>query len=293
MDIGRLLTAMVTPMTKEGEVDLQKAGALAKKLVQEGSDGLVVTGTTGEAPTLTHDEKVALWERVVDSVGDQAVVFAGSGTNDTAASRDQSREAERIGVHGVMLVAPYYNRPSQEGLYRHMATVADAVNLPVMVYNIPSRTGTNMEPDTVLRLANHHANVVAVKEASGIVDQVGDILRSRPKSLKVYAGDDKMTLPLMAIGAHGVVSVASHVAGPRIKEMMDAFEAGHIKKAQALHLALLPLFRGLFHFPSPTPVKCALRLTGFDCGPCRLPMVALEAEEEEWVLALLRQVQVV
>ena len=293
MDFGRLLTAMVTPMTKDGEVDLKRAGQLAKKLVQEGSDGLVVTGTTGESPTLTHDEKVALWETVVDAVGDQAVIFAGSGSNDTSSSVEMSREAERCGVHGVMLVGPYYSRPSQEGIYRHMSTVADTLSIPVMVYNVPSRTGSNIEAETVLRLASEHANIQAVKEASGISDQVGDILRDRPKTFKVYSGDDKMTLPLMAIGADGVVSVASHVAGVRIKEMMDAFEAGHIKKAQSLHLALLPLFRGLFHFPSPGPVKCALRLAGFDCGPMRLPMAPLAQEEEAWVLALLRDARVV
>lgn len=292
MHFGRLLTAMVTPMTKDGEVDLARAAGLAKKLLLEGSDALVVTGTTGEAPTLSHKEKLALWEKVVDAVGDRAAVLAGSGTNDTRATVESSREAERIGVHGLMLVTPYYNRPSQEGLFQHMREVAGAVRLPVMVYNVPSRTSVNMLPETVLRLAEAAENVVAVKEASGDVDQVADILRGRPKSLKVYSGDDKMTLPLMALGAEGVVSVASHLVGPRIKDMMDAFEAGHIKKAQALHLSLLPLFRGLFHAPSPVPVKTGLRLAGFDVGPARLPMVPLDAAQEERLVALLRDVGV-
>jgi len=290
-DLGHLITAMVTPFAKDGSVDLERAGQLAKKLLDEGSDGILVTGTTGESPTLSHEEKVALWEHVVDAVGDQAAVLAGSGTYDTAESVALSREAERVGVHGILLVTPYYSRPSQEGLFRHMASIADSVKLPVMLYNVPGRTSVNILPETVMRLTAACANITSVKEASGDIDQIAEIIRTVPKGFKVYSGDDKLTLPVLAIGGVGVVSVASHVAGTRIREMLDTFEAGHNRKAHAIHLQLLPLFRGLFRYPSPVPVKTALRLMGFDAGGVRLPMVPLTAEEEAWLTKLLRDVK--
>lgn len=293
MNFGRLQTAMVTPMTKEGEVDFPRAQALARKLILDGTDTLVLSGTTGESPTLSHQEKLELWEKVVDAVGDQATVVAGTGTNDTRTTIELTREAERKGVHGIMLVTPYYNKPSQEGLYQHMRRASETVSLPVMLYNVPSRTSVNMVADTVLRLAGDVPNIVAVKEASGDLDQVADIARGRPKGFRIYSGDDKMTLPIMAIGGDGVVSVASHLVGRQILEMLDAFDAGHVKKALAVHLRLLPLFRGLFAAPNPVPLKTAMRLSGFDVGPVRLPLCGMDTAQEERLIALLRETQLV
>jgi 4-hydroxy-tetrahydrodipicolinate synthase len=293
MNAGRLLTAMVTPFDKDGALDLRRAQQLAERLVQQGSEGIVVTGTTGESPTLTADERYALWEAVVDAVADRALVWAGTGTNDTRASVQFSKRAAAIGVHGLLLVTPYYNKPSQAGLYHHFRAVAEEVGLPVMLYNVPSRTGVNLHAETTLRLARDVRQVVAVKEASGDLDQIGAILRSRPREFAVYAGDDKMTLPMLAMGADGVVSVASHLVGPQMVEMMRAFEAGNVQKAAAIHLRLLPLFQGLFMAPNPVPVKHALRLTGFDVGGVRPPLAPMDGDEESRLVAILRELQLV
>lgn len=293
MNLGRLITAMVTPFTAEGKVDVKRAHSLAVRLVEQGSDGIVVTGTTGESPTLSMDEKVALYETVVDAVADRALVWAGSSTNDTKTSVELSKRARSTGVHGLLLVTPYYNRPSQEGLYHHFRTIAEETGLPSMLYNVPARTGVNLEAETTLRLAHDCAQIVAIKEASGNLDQVGNILRGRPRSFRVYAGDDSLTLPMLAIGADGVVSVASHLVGPQMAAMMDAFSSGNVQKAWTLHLKLLPLFRGLFLAPNPVPVKHALRLVGFDVGGVRPPLHPLSPEEEARLLAILRELQLV
>ena len=277
---GRLLTAMVTPMKPDGAVDYKRAAELAKHLVAAGSEGLVVSGTTGESPTLSHEEKLRLFETVVDAVGGQVSVIAGTGSNNTAESIRFSREAARTGVHGLLLVTPYYNKPPQEGLYRHFRAVAEAVDLPCILYNVPSRTSVNMLPATTLRLARDVPNIVGIKECAD-VGQLADILSGAPEGFRVWSGDDANLLPYLTVGAYGIISVASHVVGPQMRELIDAFLAGDTARAAAWHRRLLPVFRGLFAVTNPILVKAALRLTGFPVGPVRLPLVDATEEQEE------------
>ncbi|HEY8416104.1 MAG TPA: 4-hydroxy-tetrahydrodipicolinate synthase, partial [Thermaerobacter sp.] len=265
-DYGSVITAMVTPFDAEGRVDAARAAELARRLVEAGSDGIVVAGTTGESPTLSSEERLALLRAVLEAVGDRAFVWMGTGTNDTAASIRLTREAEEAGAHGVMLVTPYYNKPPQAGLLEHFRAIASATRLPVMVYNVPGRTACNLEPETLVRLVEAAPNVVAVKEASGNLDQVGEIRRRLPRPFRVYAGDDSFTLPVLAIGGDGVVSVASHLVAGELRRMVDAFREGRVEEASAIHLRLLPLFKALFWTANPIPVKTALRLVGFDVG---------------------------
>lgn len=275
----RLLTAMVTPMTPDRAVDYRRAAELAERLAASGTEGLVVSGSTGESPTLTKSEKLRLFETVLNAVGDRVPVIAGTGSYDTAASIELSREAERVGVHGLLLVVPYYNKPPQEGLYRHFRAIAESVNLPCILYNVPSRTSVNMAPQTTLRLAEV-PNIVGIKEC-GDLGQLADIMRGKPESFTVWSGDDANLLPYLALGAYGIVSVASQVAGPQIQEMIRAFLEGKVDVAASWHLRLMPLFRGLFAVTNPVLVKAALAMTGFPVGPVRPPLVdATEAEAE-------------
>lgn len=287
MPWGRILTAMVTPFTADGKLDLDGARRLAAHLVDHGSDGLVVAGTTGESPALSHEEKIALFKAVKEAVGGRAAVIAGTGTNSTAASIELSREAEALGLDGLMLVVPYYNRPSQEGLYRHFKAIAEAVNLPIILYNVPSRTGRNMEAATTLRLAEIK-NIVAIKEASGDLDQATAIIRDVPPGFLVYSGDDSLTLPLMAVGAYGVISVAAHVAGDKMQAMVRSFVGGDVAGAAALHRELFPLFKALFITSNPVPVKEALNMLGLPAGPVRLPLVEASSAEKEKIAAVLK-----
>ncbi|HHP51421.1 MAG TPA: 4-hydroxy-tetrahydrodipicolinate synthase [Moorella mulderi] len=287
MNWGRILTAMVTPFTREGQLDVEGAQKLAAHLVEHGSDGLVVSGTTGESPVLTKEEKLTLFRAVKEAVGGKALVIAGTGSYDTAASVELSKEAEKIGVDGLMLVVPYYNRPSQEGLYQHFKTVATSVSLPVILYNIPSRTGCNMEPDTVLRLLEIK-NIVALKEASGDISQATSILSRAPKGFLLYSGDDVMTLPLLAVGAHGVISVASHLVGEKMQEMIQSFLQGQVERAVSLHQELFPLFKALFITTNPVPVKAALDMLGLPAGPPRLPLVEASPGEKEKIAGALK-----
>lgn len=279
---GRVVTAMLTPFNRDMEVDYDKAQVLADRLVNSGSDAVLVAGTTGESPTLTNKEKLELTRVVLEAVGSRAQVLMGTGNNNTAASVELTREAERLGVHGVMLVTPYYNKPPQEGLFRHFKTVAEATGLPVMIYNVPGRTSCNVAPETLARLAATVKNIVAVKEASGNLDQVSQIRRLTPDSFDVYSGDDSLTLPIMAVGGCGIVSVASHVAGPMIKDMVEAYAAGEVEKAWRLHVKLMPLFKVIFITTNPIPIKAAVKLAGLDPGGLRLPLVeATPAEVAE------------
>jgi len=281
---GRVITAMVTPLDSQRNVDFGQAGKLAQRLIDSGTDTILVGGTTGESPTLTDNERVRLVEAVLDAIGDKAPVIAGTGTNSTAASVALTKQAEALGAHGAMLVAPYYNKPPQNGLYAHFRTVAEATRLPVMVYNVPGRTSVNITPETMGRLAEIE-NIVALKEAGGSADQASEMVRAVRGKLRVYSGDDSLTLPMMAVGAYGVVSVVSNVAGRLVAEMVKAFAAGETARATELHLQLLPLFKGLFLTTNPIPVKAALRLQGFDAGGLRLPLI--EATEEQ--IAAVRQ----
>jgi len=276
---GGLLTAMVTPFDENLEVDYDRAAELAKRLVDNGSDGLVVTGTTGESPTLSSDEKLKLYE-VTKAAAGAAPIVAGTGSNNTAATIELTKKACELPIDGVMFVGPYYNKPSQEGFYQHFKACAAATDLPVIVYNVPGRTGKNIEAATVLRLAGEVDNIVAVKEASGDIGQIAEIAAGAPDGFEVYSGDDGMTLPILAVGGVGIISVAGHVAGRIIAEMIAAFNDAETARAAQLHHKLLPLFDACF-LPSGNPpcVKRALEICGFPVGGTRLPVVpASEAD---------------
>lgn len=291
-DFGRVLTAMITPFSKDMSVDYNVVRKLARHLAQSGSDGLVVCGTTGESPTLTREEKMELFRVVVEEVGGQSVVIAGTGSYSTASSIELTQAAEKVGVDGVMLVCPYYNKPSQEGLYQHFKAVASSTNLPVMLYNIPGRTGINMLPATVARLAEI-PNIIAIKEAAGSIDQVSELLRLLPDRFAVYSGDDSFTLPMLALGAKGVVSVASHVVGPRIRDMINAYTSGNTTLAAEIHMELFPVFKGLFITSNPVPVKTAMNLLGWQTGVPRLPLVEATAAEKQTLKAMLVELKLI
>jgi len=283
---------MVTPFDDAGRVDEAQCAALARRLAGAGSDGLVVAGTTGESPTLSDEEKIRLVRIVKEAVGGRAVVVAGTGTNDTRHSIHLTKEAERAGADGFLLVNPYYNRPSQDGLYAHFRAVAESTAKPCMLYNIPGRTGVNCAPDTIARLAEL-PNIVAVKEASGSLDQASEVRRKTPASFDIYSGDDSLTLPILSVGGRGVVSVASHLVGPDIQEMVQAYERGDARKALAIHLRLFSLFKTLFITTNPVPVKAALNLSGFRVGAPRLPLVEATAKEKEQIQAVLKDLALV
>ncbi len=279
---GKVLTAMVTPFDECGKIEWGKVKYVANYLVNNGSDGIVVCGTTGESPTLTEDEKLKLFETVLIEVGHKVNVIAGTGSNNTYESLQLSKKAENIGVHGVMLVAPYYNKPSQEGIYRHFKHIAQEINLPVMLYNVPSRTMTNILPDTVVRLSKLK-NIIAIKEASGDMDQVSTLHNRLPKDFSIYSGDDSLTLPMLALGCQGVVSVASHIVGKDIQEMTNNFLVGNVSEALAIHSRLFELFKALFVTTNPIPVKTALNLMDFDLGNFRLPLIEATPNEKELI----------
>lgn len=281
MKSGQVITAMITPMEQDGAVSYEQAIRLAKRLAENGSDGIVLSGTTGESATLSFDEKVKLFTSITDSVGGELEIIAGTGSNNTAETIALTQAAETAGVDGIMLVTPYYNKPSQEGLYQHFKTVAENCSLPIMLYNVPGRTGVNLLPETVARLAEID-NIVAIKEASGDLNQVSQIRALVPDDFLIYSGDDSLTLPILAVGGNGVVSVASHLVGRQLKDMVTAFLAGKVKEALELHLQLLPLMRVLFITTNPVPVKRALEFVGFETGPLRMPLIDLtEAEAQK------------
>jgi len=274
---GRLLTAMITPFGPDGAVDHGRAWELAHHLVETGSEGLVVAGTTGESPTLSDDEKVALFRTVVEAVRKRARVIAGTGSNDTAHSVAMTRRAEEVGCHGVLAVTPYYSRPPQEGLVAHFLAIAEASALPVIIYNIPSRTGRRTEVATLARLAAH-PRIVAVKDSVGELAFTTETVAAVGEGLSVYSGDDVNTLPIMAVGGVGVVSVAAHLAGIQVARLVAAAAEGRLDEARRLHLALAPLFRALFLEPNPIPVKAAMDELWAPVGDPRLPLVPASAE---------------
>jgi 4-hydroxy-tetrahydrodipicolinate synthase len=282
--LGRLLTAMVTPFDRQGDVDLDQGARLARALVAAGCDGVVVNGTTGESPTLSDTERWQLFDRVRAELP-ASTVMMGTGTNDTAHSVALTREAAARGADAALVVAPYYNRPPQEGLIAHFQTIAD-VGLPVVLYNIPGRCGVNLSVATTLRLARH-PNIAGTKEAAGDVDQVARICAEAPEGFVVWSGDDALTLPFMSVGAHGVISVAAHVAAAALRRVVDAAATGDLAAATALNRRLLPLYGGLFVVTNPIGIKAALQHIGFDCGSLRLPMLPLDGERRTQLGALL------
>ncbi len=284
---GRLITAMVTPFNDQMEVDYQRAEELAEHLAANGSQSIVVAGTTGESPTLSVEEKEKLFQTVVQAVKGKASVIAGSGSNSTEQSIEITRRAEAAGVDGVMLVVPYYNKPPQEGLYLHFKKIAESTGLPVMLYNVPGRTSVNLSAQITIRLAQMD-NVFAIKEASGDLEQISQIINETPEGFSVYSGDDSMTLPMMSIGGYGVVSVAGHIIGEKIKDMIDAFASGNVGQAAALHSQLMPIFKGMFISTNPIPVKTSLNLLGKNVGPVRLPLIEMTVEQQESLKAILK-----
>jgi 4-hydroxy-tetrahydrodipicolinate synthase len=284
---GRVSTAMVTPFDHKGHIDFPKTTQLINHLIENGTESIVVAGTTGESPTLSKEEKLALFQHAVKVADKRVPVIAGTGSNNTYESIELTKKAEQIGVDAIMIVAPYYNKPNQEGLYQHFKAIAEKTKLPLMVYNIPGRSSVNILPETVIRLSKI-PNIVAVKEASGDLNAMAKIIANTDDDFLLYSGDDGLTLPCMAIGGTGIVSVASHVIGNEMQEMVHAFLNGENEKAAKIHQQILPIMEGLFAAPSPVPVKTALQIKGLDVGSVRLPMVPLTEQERNAVAALFK-----
>ncbi|KIQ93579.1 Dihydrodipicolinate synthase [Anoxybacillus thermarum] len=287
VQFGQIATAMVTPFDNKGNIDFAKTTQLVNYLIENGTDSLVVAGTTGESPTLTTEEKLALFRHVVEVVDGRVPVIAGTGSNNTRASIELTKKAEEIGVDAVMIVAPYYNKPNQEGIYQHYKAIAESTSLPVMVYNIPGRAVVNISVETIVRLSQI-PNVVAVKDASGNLDAMTEIIAKTRDDFMLYSGDDGLTLPVLSIGGSGVVSVASHIIGNEMKQMIQAFMSGNNKEAAKLHQRLLPIMKALFAAPSPVPVKTALQMKGLDVGSVRLPLVPLTEQERLQLMHVLQ-----
>lgn len=294
VNFGRVLTAMITPFQADGSVNYPVVEQLAAHLVDNGTDTLVVCGTTGESPTLTWDEEYELFRIVQATVAGKAKVMAGTGSNSTAEAIAATQKAAKMGLDGSLQVVPYYNKPPQEGLYQHFRAIAQAnPDLPIMLYNVPGRTGQNLQPETVIRLAAEVSNIVAVKEASGNVDQASQICRAMPPEFAVYAGDDSLTLPLLSVGAQGVVSVASHLVGTQLQQMIQAFESGHTQLATQIHLQLFPLFKALFVTTNPIPVKAALRLKNWQVGSTRSPLGEVTPEVMQTLKAVMGELKLI
>lgn len=289
MNFGRVLTAMVTPFDHKGNIDYDQTNVLIEHLLNNGTDGLVVAGTTGESPTLTAEEKISLFRHVVKTVDKRVPVIAGTGGNNTKTSIALTKEAERCDVDAIMLVTPYYNKPNQRSLYEHFKVIAEETTRPVMLYNIPGRSVVNITAETTIALSKI-GNIVSIKEASGDLDQIAEIVERTDDDFSVYSGDDSMTLPILSIGGTGVVSVASHIVGNEMKQMVNLFYDGKTQQAAQFHRKLLPVMKGLFKAPSPSPVKAALRIKGMDVGGLRLPLLDLTPEERDELTAIIENI---
>ncbi|MEM6754708.1 MAG: 4-hydroxy-tetrahydrodipicolinate synthase [Cyanobacteria bacterium P01_C01_bin.38] len=289
VDFGKVITAMVTPFKEDGSVNYDVAEKLAAHLAQNGTDTFIVCGTTGESPSMTWDEEYQLFKCVLQAVSGKTKVIAGCGSNSTKEAVAATQEAAKMGVHGSLQVVPYYNKPPQAGLYRHFQAIAEAVpELPLLLYNVPGRTGQNLQPQTVARLAEIE-NIFGIKESTGNIDQASLMRRLTPPEFQIYSGDDYMTLPLLSIGAKGIVSVASHLVGLQLQQMIQAFEAGKVEVARDIHLKLFPLFKVLFASANPIPVKTALNLQGWDVGSTRLPLYEAESELTQQLETVLEE----
>lgn len=288
-ELGRLLTAMVTPFKPDGAVDYRQAQQLALALLRAGSDGVVVTGTTGEVPTLTHEEKVRLYCEVKQAVGEAGAVVAGTGNYNTAESEELCREAETAGVDGLLLTVPYYNKPTQEGIFQHFQVLAKSTRLPCILYNIPGRTGVNMTAETAIRLS-HIPNIVGVKEASGDLEQIARIISGSREGFRIWSGNDSDTLPILSVGGYGVICVVSHLVGLQMREIIEKFLAGQVEEAAQIHRRLLPLMSTLMTAASnPIPIKYALNQIGFGVGGVRLPLCEPNEAAAEKIMAEVRR----
>jgi len=281
-DLGEVITAMVTPFNPDLSINFEEVEKLTEHLVNNGSDAILVAGTTGESPTLTHNEELKLLYCVKNVVGDRAKIIMGAGSNCTLTAVSQSKKVQDAGADAILSVAPYYNKPSQAGLINHFTQIAQSVELPIILYNIPGRTGINIAPTTIGELAYKNQNIVAVKQSNSDLDQVSEIIGNAPEDFVVYSGDDSLTLPMLALGAYGIVSVASHIIGNEIKAMITAFKSGNVVEAAKIHQQLYPTFKKIFMAPNPTPIKAALARTGIIKDFVRSPLVVLtEAEKAE------------
>ncbi|ARK25818.1 4-hydroxy-tetrahydrodipicolinate synthase [Sporosarcina sp. P37] len=286
VQLGNIGTAMVTPFFPDGTIDYEQTAKLLEHLIANGTDSVIVSGTTGESPTLTAEEKKELLDFVVKTVNKRIPVIAGTGTNNTAESMELTKAAELSSADGIMLVTPYYNKPDQKGMYAHFSKIAGVTTLPVLLYNIPSRSIVNLLPETVIALSKID-NIKAVKEASGSLEQMAEIIEGTAEDFEVYSGDDSLTLPLLSIGGRGIISVSSHVVGNEMQQMIQAFQNGRLKEAADIHRSLLPVFKALFSAPNPAPVKYALKRAGVSAGGVRLPLVAMDADEASLIDAAL------
>lgn len=287
---GRLLTAMVTPFNADGSVNYEKAADLAEWLINNGSDGLVVAGSTGEAATMSAEEKLELFRVVVNRINKRVPVIAGTGSNNTADSVKMTKMAEAMGVDGALIVGPYYNKPTQEGFYQHFAAVAQSTGLPIIVYNVPGRTASNISPAIVARLAADFENIVAIKEAAGNVAQVAELYSVLPEEFTIYSGDDGLILPFMSVGATGLISVLSNIGGGILQDVMQAYEDGRVREAAKLNARMVPLANAMFIETNPIPVKAAVTLvTGIDAGQPRLPLTPMEPANKAKMVAALQE----
>lgn len=284
---GEIITAMITPFKKDLSVDYLALEKLVNHLIETGTDAILVAGTTGETPTLTHEEEREIFKFVKKVVNGRVKIVMGAGSNSTATAVDSSIKAKELGADAILSVVPYYNKPSQKGMYEHFSAIAKAVDLPIILYNIPGRTGVNMQPTTIAKLANEFKNIVAVKQSNADLDLISDIRSMCPDDFAIYSGDDSLTIPMMALGAHGVISVASHVVGKQMKEMIKAFKAGKNADALKIHLKLFPLFKKLFMAPNPVPVKATLAHIGIINEDVRQPLVTLDAEEKKELFSVV------
>lgn len=287
---GRLLTAMVTPFNADGRVNYKKAADLAEWLINNGSDGLVVAGSTGEAATMSAEEKLELFRVVVNRINKRVPVIAGTGSNNTADSVKMTKMAEAMGVDGALIVGPYYNKPTQEGFYQHFAAVAQSTGLPIIVYNVPGRTASNISPAIVASLAADFENIVAIKEAAGNVAQVAELYSVLPEEFTIYSGDDGLIIPFMSVGATGLISVLSNIGGGILQDVMQAYEDGHVREAAKLNARMVPLANAMFIETNPIPVKAAVTLvTGIDAGQPRLPLTPMEPANKAKMVAVLQE----
>lgn len=287
---GRLLTAMVTPFNADGSVNYEKAADLAEWLINNGSDGLVVAGSTGEAATMSAEEKLELFRVVVNRINKRVPVIAGTGSNNTADSVKMTKMAEAMGVDGALIVGPYYNKPTQEGFYQHFAAVAQSTGLPIIVYNVPGRTASNISPAIVARLAADFENIVAIKEAAGNVAQVAELYSVLSEEFTIYSGDDGLIIPFMSVGATGLISVLSNIGGGILQDVMQAYEDGRVREAAKLNARMVPLANAMFIETNPIPVKAAVTLvTGIDAGQPRLPLTPMEPANKAKMVAVLQE----
>ena len=286
---GRLLTAMVTPFNADGSINYEAGADFADWLLANGSDGLVVEGSTGEAATMDMDEKIKFMQTIVARVNGRAKIVAGAGTNCTASTIDLVKKMEACGVDGVLVVGPYYNKPTQEGYYQHFAAVAKATKLPIIVYNVPGRTGGNIAPETVARLAADFSNIVAIKEAAGNVAQTAELYRVLPEDFSIYSGDDGLILPFLSVGACGLISVLANVNGNILQQLMQAYSEGRVKDAADLNKVMVPLAKAMFIESNPIPIKAAVtKVTGIEAGAPRLPLTPISAAAEAKLDAALK-----